>query len=72
MINGARLTKLRKEKGVTIEYLAEKFGYSTAFIGFIEKEKRRPNTDLLKDLAEYFGVTTDYLLGCDSSDASTA
>lgn len=58
-----RLKKLRTENGLTQDQLSEKSGLSHACIALLEVEKRSPTAQTLNALADYFGVTTDYLLG---------
>ena len=58
-----RLIKLRKELNLTQEELAQKIGYTRTAISAWEIGRNEPsNSDTIK-LAEYFGVSTDYLLG---------
>lgn len=60
-----RLTQLRKELGLTQEQLAEKLGmgYTRTAISAWEVGRNEPsNSDTVK-IAEFFGVSTDYLLG---------
>lgn len=63
------LKELRMEKGVTQDQLSEKTGLSHACIALLEVEKRSPTAQTLNALADYFNVSTDYLLGrTDDSD----
>ena len=58
-----RLIKLRKELNLTQEELAKKIGYTRTAISAWEIGRNEPsNADTIK-LAEYFNVSTDYLLG---------
>ena len=58
-----RLIKLRKELNLTQEELAQKIGYTRTAISAWEIGRNEPsNADTIK-LAEYFSVSTDYLLG---------
>ncbi|MBD5086669.1 MAG: helix-turn-helix transcriptional regulator [Clostridiales bacterium] len=57
------LKMLRKEKKITQTELANHFGYSHVAILKWENGEREPNFDTLKKLADYFGVSIDYLLG---------
>lgn len=58
-----RLIKLRKELNLTQEELAQKIGYTRTAISAWEIGRNEPsNADTIK-LAEYFNVSTDYLLG---------
>lgn len=59
------IKKLRKEKHMTQEELANRVGVSKAMISAYETEIRYPSYDVLIKLASVFGVTTDYLLGLD-------
>ena len=58
-----RLKFLREEKGLFQSDIAKVLGISVAAVGFYENEKRDMSPDTIIKLAEYFGVTTDYLLG---------
>ena len=57
------IKKLRKEKHLTQEELANRVGVSKAMISAYETEIRYPSYDVLIKLSAVFGVTTDYLLG---------
>ena len=58
-----RLINLRKELNLTQEELAKKIGYTRTAISAWEIGRNEPsNADTIK-LANYFGVSTDYLLG---------
>lgn len=58
-----RLIKLRKELDLTQEELAKKIGYTRTAVSAWEIGRNEPsNADTIK-LANFFGVTTDYLLG---------
>lgn len=60
-----RFTQLRKELGLTQEQLARKLGigYTRTAISAWEVGRNEPsNSDTVK-IAEFFGVSTDYLLG---------
>lgn len=57
-----RLKELREEKGLTQAKLAEEIGVTPQNISYFEKG-REPSYDILIKLADFFGVTTDYLIG---------
>lgn len=57
------LRKLRNEKRVTQTEVAKNIGISYQALGLYENEKNKPDPDTLWKLADYFGVTIDYLLG---------
>ncbi len=58
-----RLKELRTEKGLTLEQLAKGMGVSPIAISRWENKTRTPNIEALKLLAQFFGVSADYLLG---------
>ena len=61
---GANLKKLREDAHLSQEQLADVIGVSKSTIGMYEQGKRMPNTNtILKDIATYFGVSIDYLVG---------
>lgn len=57
------LKKLRKGKNLTQIQLADYFGYSHVAVVKWENGTREPDFATLIKLADYFEVTTDYLLG---------
>jgi len=60
-----RLIALRKERGMTQNQLAEELKKFRSTISGYETEGKEPDFETLCVLAEYFGVTTDFLLGRD-------
>lgn len=60
---GSRLKELRKENKVTQSALAEELGVTQQAVGKWETGRSSPDPDTLLRLAEYFGVSTDSLLG---------
>lgn len=58
-----RLKLLREQKGLTQEELAAILNISRSALSLWEIGKREPNQETLRFLAEYFGVSIDYLLG---------
>ncbi len=58
-----RLKTLRKEAGLTQEQVAKKLGVSRPAYTYWEKGEKRPTPDKLSNIAQLYGVTTDYLLG---------
>lgn len=62
-MHGARLTILRKDKGMSQADLARRLGVNRALISGYERGKFSPSEAQLMKLADVFGVTTDYLLG---------
>ena len=60
---GQRIKELRKEEGLTQTELAKATGLSQSAITAWEVGTNAPTAMAIVILAEYFGVTTDYLLG---------
>ena len=60
---GQRFTRLRKEKNLTQEYIANKFNISAQAVSKWENDISLPDITILADLAELFDITTDELLG---------
>lgn len=58
-----RLKQLREEKKLFQSDLAKHLGVSITAITYYENEKRDMSPDTIIKLADYFGVSTDYLLG---------
>lgn len=57
------LSHLRKEKGISQHELAKYIGISREAITNLEINKRKPDMEILIKLADYFDVSTDFLLG---------
>ena len=60
---GDRIKKLRDEKNISQFELSEFLGISQQALSKWENEKTEPDNDSLVKLANYFNVSTDYLLG---------
>lgn len=60
---GDRLKSLRKSSGYTQKELGEKLNVSGRVIGYYESNERFPDKDTLTDIADFFKVSVDYLLG---------
>lgn len=58
-----RLVKLRLEKKLTQDELAHILGISRSALSLYETNKRQPDFQMLCRLADFFGVSLDYLLG---------
>lgn len=58
-----RLRELRKEKHLTLKQLGNIIGVTECAISQYELGKREPSKEILVRLADFFGVSVDYLLG---------
>ena len=58
-----RLKELREEKKITQKEVAEAIGGTQSNLAKWEKEKIQPAADMIIKLADFFGVSADYLLG---------
>ena len=57
------ITLLRKEKGITQKQAAEQLGVSQALLSHYEKGIRECGLDFVVRVADFYGVSCDYLLG---------
>lgn len=65
---GARLAELRLRKGKSLQEVADAVGVSKTHIWQMEKGRsENPSTELLKNLADYFSVTVEFLAGTDGA-----
>lgn len=60
---GRNIRKLRKENRITQQTLAQRIGITKATVSAYENCTRLPSYEVLIKLAQYFHVSTDYLLG---------
>ena len=63
MILNERLAELRKKKDVSRRELSFSLNLEQSTYGKYESGQRQPSLDILQKIADYFNVTTDYLLG---------
>ena len=59
---GARITRLRQEKGLLQKQMAKELNLSVSFYGHIERGGRTPSLPTLVHIANYLGVGADSLL----------
>ncbi|MEM7503795.1 MAG: helix-turn-helix transcriptional regulator [Pseudomonadota bacterium] len=60
---GERIRKLRKEKGYSLDRLADETGSSKSYIWTLEnKNPPRPSAEKLAKIAEVLGTTLEYLV----------
>lgn len=63
MFLGRRIKELREEAKYTQRALAQKLNISSSTLAMYETGKRDPDTATLSIIAQFFCVSTDYLLG---------
>lgn len=59
---GEKLRYLRKQKNKTLNDVAEEIDLSIGFLSEVERGEKTPSVRKLEKLADYFDVSTDYLL----------
>lgn len=62
-----KITKLRKQKGVTQTELAKTLGITRSSVNAWEMGISIPSTQYIVELASLFSVSTDFLLGVDTT-----
>ncbi|WP_150203300.1 helix-turn-helix domain-containing protein [Streptococcus constellatus] len=56
-----KIKELADKQGISINVLEEKLGYGTNTLYRLKRSN--PSSKVLREIADYFGVSTDYLLG---------
>ena len=57
-----KIKMLAKNQGISLQKIAEDLGFSTNYL-YSLKNKKAPSAEHIAKIADYFGVSTDYLLG---------
>lgn len=60
---GSTIKKLREQNNINQKDFAKKMNVSNVVLSRYESDERKPDYDTLQRIADYFNVTTDYLLG---------
>ena len=60
-----RIKELREKAGLSMDQLAKRLGITKSRINMWENNGTVPSMNVLVQLAKFFNVTTDYLLGND-------
>lgn len=58
-----RIKTLRTERNIGQNLLAKEIDVSNASISYWENAKQEPSAQAIYKLAQYFGVSADYILG---------
>lgn len=72
MTTGKMVANVRESRGVLQKELAKAINIDPVVLNRIEKDKRPARGDELKAIADYFNVSTDYLLGRDNFNQNTS
>lgn len=64
---GDKIKNLRKGMNLTQEQLCNKIGIAQSTLGMIESNRREAGKKTLLKIADFFGVTVDYLLTDDET-----
>lgn len=67
---GLRLKQFRKKRGITQEEIAKQLGVTVAYISNVENNKVKLNLRVLSFYANLLGVSIDYLLHTEQSNAN--
>lgn len=67
-IIGIRLQELRDLRGMSQEAVSEASGVARISLARYETGTRAPRMDNAVKLAQFYGVSTDYILGIDTAD----
>ena len=69
---GERIRRLRQEKNISQRQFAKLVGTSPGLISFIERNRNKPNYQIVGRMAKILGTTCDYLIyGGEASEEST-
>lgn len=66
-----RLREIRRSRRLTQKVLAEQIGCSVGAYSKYETGDREPPLDILNKLADFYGVSVDYLVGREASEIGT-
>lgn len=64
---GTNFARLRKERGLTQERLADRSGFSQQYLSDLERGRRNPTVITLYELAQALGVSHVDLVALDST-----
>lgn len=59
----SNLSSLRQKNHLTLDSLGKILGITNQAVSRLEKGKSSPSVDVLFSIADYFNVSTDWLLG---------
>ncbi|RKZ28913.1 hypothetical protein DRQ36_09750 [bacterium] len=59
---GSRIKMLRQQKGISQRKFAKLVGTSPGLVSFIERDRNKPNYEIVGRIAKVLGTSTDYLI----------
>lgn len=65
------LKQLRKEHRLSMKTLGDKLGVSESTISLYENDKRQPDNEMLRKIANYFNCSVDFLLDRDNTNGQS-
>src|SRR5690625_6153212 len=65
MFRGDRLRELRRDRKITAKEFGKLFNIAESTVSGYENGSRNPDTEKISLFADFFGCSTDYLLGRD-------
>ena len=65
-----RLTQLREDRGLKRQEVADALEISRASLEYYEKGQRKPDIEVAARIANYYGVSTDYLVGVSAAQVT--
>ena len=63
MTLGKKLKMLRLERGLSLQEFANIFGLGKTTVANYERDDRKPDYEMIAKFCDFFGVSSDYLLG---------
>jgi transcriptional regulator with XRE-family HTH domain len=70
---GEKIRTLRKKAGLTLEQLADQIQASKSSVWELEnKERTRPSADRIHDIARVLGVTPEFLMNDEATEATVS
>lgn len=60
---GEKLKKLRTEADISQRKISKLLGLDSTVYGKYERDERTPTIEIIAKIADYFGVSVDYLIG---------
>lgn len=69
---GQVLSNLRNKRGLTQDQVANALGVKRARYNAWENDIAKPDIDMLKKIAQFYNVSTDYLLGIETVETIAA